>query len=66
MMRGCGSVGRSLASDTRGARFESSHWQTFRKKRDDASENFQSGSWFTTVKHEQLCFSIQNMKLVNC
>ena len=26
---GCGSVGRAVASDTRGSRFESSHWQTF-------------------------------------
>ena len=26
---GCGSVGRADASDTRGLRFESSHWQTF-------------------------------------
>ena len=25
---GCGSVGRAVASDTRGPRFESSHWQT--------------------------------------
>ena len=24
---GCGSVGRAVASDTRGPRFESSHWQ---------------------------------------
>ena len=24
----CGSVGRGVASDTRGPRFESSHWQT--------------------------------------
>ena len=23
---GCGSVGRAVASDTRGPRFESSHW----------------------------------------
>ena len=26
---GCGSVGRAVASDTRGPQFESSHWQTF-------------------------------------
>ena len=26
---GCGSVGRAVASDTRGLRFESSHWQKF-------------------------------------
>ena len=26
---GCGSVGRGVASDTRGPRFESSHWQIF-------------------------------------
>ena len=26
--RGCGSVGRAVASDTRGLPFESSHWQT--------------------------------------
>ena len=26
---GCGSVGRAVASDTRGPRFESSHWQKF-------------------------------------
>ena len=26
---GCGSVGRAFASDTRGPRFESSHWQKF-------------------------------------
>ena len=26
---GCGSVGRAVASDTRGSRFESSHQQTF-------------------------------------
>ena len=25
---GCGSVGRAVASDTRGLRFESSHWVT--------------------------------------
>ena len=28
MGSGCGSVGRAAASDTRGPRFESSHWQT--------------------------------------
>ena len=27
--RGCGSVGRAVASDTRCPRFESSHWHTF-------------------------------------
>ena len=26
---GCGSVGRAVASDARGPRFESSHWQKF-------------------------------------
>ena len=26
---GCGSGGRAVASDTRGPRFESSHWQKF-------------------------------------
>ena len=26
---GCGSVGRAVAFDTRGPRFESSHWQKF-------------------------------------
>ena len=26
---GCGSVGRAVASDTRGPQFESSHWQKF-------------------------------------
>ena len=26
---GCGSVGRAVASNTRGPRFESSHWQKF-------------------------------------
>ena len=26
---GCGSVGRAVASKTRGPRFESSHWQKF-------------------------------------
>ena len=26
---GCGSVGRPVSSDTRGLRFESSHWQNF-------------------------------------
>ena len=26
---GCGSVGRAVASDTRGPQFESSHWQDF-------------------------------------
>ena len=26
---GCGSVGRAVASDTRGPRFKSSHWQKF-------------------------------------
>ena len=26
---GCGSVGRAVASNTRGPRFESSYWQTF-------------------------------------
>ena len=26
---GCGSVGRAVASDIRGLRFKSSHWQTF-------------------------------------
>ena len=26
---GCGSVGRVVASDTRGPRFKSSHWQKF-------------------------------------
>ena len=29
MGSGCGSVGRAVASDTRGPRFESSHWQKF-------------------------------------
>ena len=29
MGSGCGSVGRAVASNTRGPRFESSHWQTF-------------------------------------
>ena len=29
MGSGCGSVGRAVASKTRGLRFESSHWQTF-------------------------------------
>ena len=28
---GCGSAGRVVASDTRGPRFESRHWRTFRK-----------------------------------
>ena len=27
---GCGSIGRAVASDTRGPRLESSHWQTLR------------------------------------
>ena len=27
MGSGCGAVGRAVASDTRGPRFESSHWQ---------------------------------------
>ena len=26
---GCGSVGRAVASNSRGTRFESSHWQKF-------------------------------------
>ena len=26
---GCGSVGRAVASNTRGLRFESGHWQTY-------------------------------------
>ena len=26
---GCGSVGRAVASDTRGPRYESSHWRNF-------------------------------------
>ena len=26
---GCGSVGRAVAFDTRGPRFDSSHWQNF-------------------------------------
>ena len=29
MGSGCVSVGRAVASDTRGPRFESSHWQIF-------------------------------------
>ena len=29
MGSGCGSVGRAVASDSRGPRFESSHWQKF-------------------------------------
>ena len=29
---GCGSVGRAVASDPRGPRFEFSHWQTFKSK----------------------------------
>ena len=29
MGSGCGSVGRAVASDTRGLRFKSSHWQKF-------------------------------------
>ena len=29
LFSGCGSVGRVLASDTRGYQFESSHWQNF-------------------------------------
>ena len=29
MGSGCGSVGRAVASNTRGPRFESSHWQSF-------------------------------------
>ena len=29
---GCGSVGIAAASDTRGPRFESSHWQIFIKR----------------------------------
>ena len=32
MGSGGGSVGRAVASDTRGPRFESSHWQTFIKR----------------------------------
>ena len=28
--RGCGSGGRAVASDSRGPRFESSHWQKFK------------------------------------
>ena len=35
---GCGSVGRAVASDDRGRRFESSHWQ-----------NFKSGIYLFTV-----------------
>ena len=29
MGSGCGSVGRAVASDTRGPRFESDHWQNY-------------------------------------
>ena len=29
MGSGCGSVGRAVASDTRGPRFKSSHWQNY-------------------------------------
>ena len=29
MGSGCGSVGRAVAYDTRGPRFDSSHWQNF-------------------------------------
>ena len=29
MGSGCGSVGRAVAFDTRGPRFDSSHWQNF-------------------------------------
>ena len=31
MDSGCGSVGRAVASDSKGPRFESSHWRFWRK-----------------------------------